>query len=183
MIKANSSAQPKFIVLEILAFLLLLLISRLAFDQISWRYAGPMNLAFVLTVLAIYMRAQGIGLSKIGLRSIRWKKGVLLFLPQTLLAFVLIGVSGVSIALLGEALNIGIFTAEQPDPELRWGKLLGNTPLFLSWLAVLWFAGPAEELFFRGYLVSRFSDVFGKSFWAKTMSVCLPALIFGLGHV
>ncbi len=177
-------SHPRAVIaLELFAFLVLLRLTRLGFDQVSWRYAGPMTLALVLTVLAFYMRHRGIGFAKIGLTSIGWPKGVGLLLPQTAAAFILIGVSGVSAALIGDALDIGIFTAEQPDPQRRWGDLRGNTSLYLSWLAVLWFAGPAEELFFRGYLISRLSDILGRSPLALCMSICLPALIFGLGHV
>ncbi|MEL6369802.1 MAG: CPBP family intramembrane glutamic endopeptidase [Pseudomonadota bacterium] len=171
------------IFLEITAFLILLHLIRLGFDQISWRFAGPLTLAVVLIVVVAYLRHRNISLSKIGLVPVRWPKGVLLILPQTILAFVVILTSGIGIALLGEALNIGIFTAEQPDPQLRWGKLEGNTPLFLFWLAILWFAGPAEELVFRGYMISRLRDVLGNSAVAIVVSIVLPALIFGLGHV
>jgi len=179
-LKSNPRAA---IATEILAFFALLQLTRLSFDQISWRYAGPMTLAFMLIIITIYFRHRGIGFAKIGLRSVSWPRGMLLLIPQTLLAFVLIGVSGLSVAFIGDALDIGIFTTEQPNPEERWGNLRGNTPLYLSWLAVLWFAGPAEELCFRGYLISRIIDVLGRSVWALAISVTLPAIIFGLGHV
>jgi membrane protease YdiL (CAAX protease family) len=168
---------------EILSILALLHILRLGFDQIDWRYSGPMTLAAMSPVILIMMRRRGVRWSHIGIRAISWPKGVLLFLPQALLAFFLIGLSGVGIALFGEALNIGVFTADQPDPQERWGTLHGNTSLLLTWLAILWFAGPAEELIFRGYLISRLRDALGPSFLSCIASVLLPAIIFGLGHV
>lgn len=178
-LKTNPRAAIAF---EIASFLALLHLVRFGFDYVSWRYAGPLTLATVLTVLAVYLRRRGIGLSKIGLTSISWPKGALLFIPQVFLALFLIGVSGLSVSLLGDALNIGIFTAEQPDPAARFGNLHGNTPLYLSWLAILWFAGPAEEVFFRGYIISRLNDVLGSSALALVISVVFPAVIFGLGH-
>lgn len=183
MIHSLKSKPSYALVVEVVAILLLLLLTRILFEHISWRYAGPLNLAFVLTVIAIYFRMRGIEFGNIGLKSVGWPKGVAWFLPQTILAFLLIGVTGVSVAFLGEALNLSIFTAEPTDPQLRWGDLYQNTPLYLSWVAILWFAGPAEELFFRGYLVSRFRDMLGTSSIGLCLSVCLPAIIFGLGHV
>lgn len=177
------SKAPHVIAIEVFVILLLLLLTRILFDQISWRYAGPLNLAFILAVITIYFRKRGIGFEAIGLTSISWPRGAAWFLPQTVLAFFLIGMTGAGVALTGEAFNLNIFTAEQPDPQLRWGNLYQNTPLYLSWLAILWFAGPAEELFFRGYLISRFREIFSKSIFGLSLSVCLPAIIFGLGHV
>jgi len=183
MTKSNESGPLHVVVIELLAILFLLVLTRILFDQISWRYAGPLNLAFVLSVITIYFRVRGIGFGHIGLKPLRWPKDAAWLLPQTVLAFVLIGTTGVSVAYAGEALDLPVFTGEQPDPQLRWGNLYQNTPLFLSWLAVLWFAGPAEELFFRGYLVSRLSEIFGSSLIGLCLSVSIPAIIFGLGHV
>ena len=175
--------QRIVIALEIFVFLVALHLIRFIYDQISWRYAGPMTLVTILILIFIYMRRYGITVEKIGLASISWPKGVLLLVPQTVLAFILIGVSGVAVAMLGDALNISFFNAEQPDSEIRWGKLYNNTPLYLSWLLILWVSGPAEELFFRGYLISRLSEVLGNSIPALIASVTLPALMFGIGHV
>ena len=176
--------HPRIVIaLELAVILAILQLVRFVFDQISWRYAGPVTLVMILVPIVFFMRLRGISLGKIGLAKITWPKGVLLFLPQVLLAFIAIGFAGVGVALVGETLNIGIFSAEQPDPEIRWGQLYGNTPLYLSWLAILWIAGPAEELFFRGYLISRLTEIFGNGTFRAVLSVILPALIFGLGHV
>lgn len=183
MISSLKTNPRAAIATEVLCFLVLLHLIRLGYDQVDWRYAGPLTLATMLPIILVGMHRLGVGLSHIGICSISWPKGVLLLLPQIILAFILIGASGLGTALLGDALGIGIFTAEQPDPQERWGRLRGNTPLFLTWLAIAWFAGPAEEVVFRGYLISRLRDVFGGSAFAYIASVLLPAIIFGLGHV
>ncbi len=169
--------------IELVAFYALLHLVRLGFDQVSWRFAGPMTLAVMLIGIGAYLRYCGVGLNSIGLVKLRWPKGVLLFVPQILLAFVLIGVTALGVSLTGEALNVPVFTAEQPDPLERWGDLPGNTSLFLFWIAILWFAGPAEELVFRGFVIPRLITVFGDRVWGLAISVVLPAVIFGLGHV
>jgi len=43
-------------------------------------------------------------------------------------------------------------------------------------------AGFGEETVFRGYLFERFGKLFGSTVWAKTLTVLLTAILFGLGH-
>jgi membrane protease YdiL (CAAX protease family) len=43
-------------------------------------------------------------------------------------------------------------------------------------------AGFGEETVFRGYLFERFGKLFGSAVWAKTLTVLLTAILFGLGH-
>ncbi len=43
-------------------------------------------------------------------------------------------------------------------------------------------AGFGEETVFRGYMFERFGKLFGSGVWAKTSTVLLTAILFGLGH-
>ena len=63
------------------------------------------------------------------------------------------------------------------------GDVAGNTQLCVFWLAIVWFAGPAEELYFRGFMIGKLREVLGDSGFATALTILLPALIFGLGHV
>jgi membrane protease YdiL (CAAX protease family) len=73
-----------------------------------------------------------------------------------------------------------------PEPEhvsnvigsatLGWRRML--TILFLVWS----FAAFGEELSYRGYLLTRAADVFGRSNTAYFLAMVVVALLFGFGH-
>jgi membrane protease YdiL (CAAX protease family) len=56
--------------------------------------------------------------------------------------------------------------------------------LYLLWLVTVWTAAAfGEEMFFRGYLVTRLQTVFADIKFGVVLAVLVPALLFGLGHV
>lgn len=61
------------------------------------------------------------------------------------------------------------------EPMYNQMKLL---PIWGKLLLVTW-AGTTEELFFRGYAITRLEELTGN----KIVAVCLPLIIFSLGHV
>ena len=59
----------------------------------------------------------------------------------------------------------------------------GNLPNFIMWLGIIWVSAAfGEEMFFRGYLVTRLQEVLPSTRLATVMAVLIPALIFGYGH-
>ena len=159
-----------------------LITKRLA-DPFFWRYSGPVTLIFTLVVLTIYLRRNDLGWRSLGLVTLPAAKSRWLVLPQTVLAFVAIIGTGLAVGLAGEASGVAFM---QPDPEKvddRWGDLAGNLPLYLTWMALTVVAAFAEEMFFRGYLVSRLRTAFDRLPLAPLAAVFVPALIFGYGHV
>ncbi len=152
-------------------------------DPFIWRYSGPVSLVFVLVVIFGYLRVQGIPLTSIGLVRFTKARNWLWLLPQTLLAFVAIMLSGVGVSLLVMNFGADFMQLDRTQVDERFGDIQGNLALFLSWLAVLWVAGPAEEFYFRGYLMSRLSAGLGRSVGATFIVLLLPAFIFGIGHV
>ncbi|MEO0973064.1 MAG: CPBP family intramembrane glutamic endopeptidase [Pseudomonadota bacterium] len=183
----NASTPSPARIRALLVFLAVMLLGILIkglLDQVSWRYSGPMTLAIVLSLLLpYYLRVRGDGPSALGLVPLRSAKQWLLLIPQTLLAFLCVLATMVAIGLAAEAVGITVSDAEAQRANTRFGELKGNTPLYLSWLAILWFAGPAEELYFRGIMIHQLREGLGRSRAATVLSVVLPALVFGVGHL
>lgn len=180
---AAPPAQRWLILAEVLGFVALALGSRYAMSLFFWRFAGPVSLIFTLAILTLYLRGRGIGWRDMGLRPLPGIKAKLLLIPQTALTG--IAFFGVVVLILkgGPAIGLG-FIGEVPETVGdRWGDLEGNVPLFLLWLAIVWTAAAfGEEMFFRGYLITRLETAFGGIRWGLVLAVLLPALLFGYGH-
>lgn len=62
-------------------------------------------------------------------------------------------------------------------------SLESNLPLFLALLASTWPLGAVmEELVYRGYVLNRLTDLFGRSKRGWGISIMLSALMFSLAH-
>jgi membrane protease YdiL (CAAX protease family) len=78
--------------------------------------------------------------------------------------------------LLTKLLNKG------PDLD-EFRRLIGNTPLLIIGIALAWvLAAFGEETVWRGYLLNRYADVFGRSTSGWVMSAILISLLFGFAH-
>lgn len=61
--------------------------------------------------------------------------------------------------------------------------LRGNLPVFLVLLAFTWpLAAVGEEIVYRGYVLNRLADLFGRSKMGWGISIMLSALMFSLAH-
>jgi membrane protease YdiL (CAAX protease family) len=69
-----------------------------------------------------------------------------------------------------------------PDlSELR--PLVGNRNLLALALFLAWtLAAFGEELVYRGYLMNRLADLFGRTPTGWTLSLILTSILFGFGH-
>ena len=66
----------------------------------------------------------------------------------------------------------------------RWGDIAGNLRLYLLMLAISWISGGfAEEMFFRGFLITRLQAALDGVKFASVLAVLLPALLFGYVHI
>lgn len=64
-----------------------------------------------------------------------------------------------------------------------FGSLRGNVPLFVLILSLTWlFAAFGEEVFYRGYLMTRFAQFMGESPLAWAAAVLAQAALFGVAH-
>jgi membrane protease YdiL (CAAX protease family) len=168
---------------ELAVFGALALGLRIAFDPLFWRFAGPASLIATLVCVVIYLRRRGEGWDSFGLISLKGFKAKLMVLPQALLVFVFLGVAVGSVLLGGAALGWEFMKDLPPGVEGRWGHVEGNLPMLLLWLGIVWTAAAfGEEMFFRGFLVTRALALFRGAPFATVLAVVIPAMLFGLGH-
>ncbi len=170
--------------IEVAAFVGLAILSKLAVDPLIWRFSGPITLILTLIVLTFYLRRRNLSWSSFGLIKLTTAKSRWLLIPQTLITILAILGTGLTVGLAGEASGVAFMAADPEPVNARWGNLAGNLPLYLLWLTLAWVcSGFAEEMFFRGYLVTRLRAAFGSTALASIPAVVLPAIVFGFGHV
>ncbi|PKP89607.1 MAG: CPBP family intramembrane metalloprotease, partial [Alphaproteobacteria bacterium HGW-Alphaproteobacteria-15] len=156
---------------------------RIAFDPLFWRFAGPVSLVATLVCLAVYLRRRGEGWSAFGLIPLKGIKAKLMVLPQALLVFAFFAAAVAGVLQGGEALGWDFMKAAPEGVEARWGDVAGNLPVLLLWLGIVWTAAAfGEEMFFRGFLVTRAAALFRGVPFGAVLAVLIPALLFGLGH-
>ena len=183
-IASDSAGMNRWLIIaEVLAFVALALGSRYVMSLFFWRFAGPVSLIFTLGVLTFYLRGRGISWRDMGLRRLPGLKAKLLVIPQTVLTGMLFFGAVATVLIGGPAIGLD-FIGQVPDTVAdRWGDLEGNLPLFLLWLAIVWTAAAfGEEMFFRGYLITRLDTAFADIRWGVVLAIILPALLFGYGH-
>lgn len=183
MIKLDTPPTGLRLLLELVVIVGLWYLLKIVLDASIWRYSGSVSLAIILVLMFFYLRWRGRDFSWIGLVPLKSTKNWLLLVPQFLLAFIAMGAIGGGITFAGVALGLEFMEPDLAAAENRFGDLAGNTSLYLTWLAIIWFAGPAEELFFRGFMIGQLRDILGRSRWATVLSILIPAILFGAGHM
>lgn len=183
--EAAQKPEPSRIglIAEVAAFVGFALGSKALMSLVAWRYAGPISLLTTLAVLTVWLRFRGTGWREMGLVPLRGWKAKLLVLPKaglTLLAFALV-VALTTVA--GPAVGLDFLKGVSTGVDERWGEVKGSLPHLLLWLGIVWSAAAfGEEMFFRGYLITRLLQIFGSGWAPKLFAVLIPALIFGYGH-
>ncbi|MEJ6594376.1 CPBP family intramembrane glutamic endopeptidase [Parasphingorhabdus sp.] len=183
-IDSGASQPPRWIVLiEILGFIGFALLSKYLMSMMFWRYAGPFSLLLTLTLVTLYMRKIGIDWPALGMRALPGIRAKLMVIPQAMLVFIAFAIVIALTTIGGPAIGLD-FMAEIPmGVEERWGDVAGNLPMYLLWLVIVWTAAAfGEEMFFRGYLISRLQTAFSGYRFASILAVVVPAIFFGYGH-
>lgn len=166
------------IAVEIVAFVGFALLAKYGLSLLFWRYAGPVSL-----LLTLYMRFCGLSWSAMGLIPLPGWRAKLMVLPKaglTLLAFAIVVAL---VTIVGPAIGLAFLAKESAGVADRWGAVAGSLPHFLLWIGIVWSAAAfGEEMFFRGYLITRLQALFPAGRVGAAMAVLLSALIFGYGH-
>jgi CAAX protease family protein len=180
-----SPNRSRFAVLiEVFIVLAMLVGSKLVFDQIVWKYAGPLSLLCTFSAIALFTARNKENWSGFGLVGLSGWKSWALLLPQAMLGFVAIIGIGAGTAFAGDALGLWSTDAVPDGVEDRWGDIVGNLPVYLGWLAIAWIsAGFGEEVFFRGYMINRMEALLPHAKWALALAVLIPAVGFGVAHM
>ena len=126
-----------------------------------------------------------LGWASLRLRGLRWRDVGFSSPPRMRRAIAIGIVAGLVIELF--AINvttpvIASLTGMPPDvSDLK--DIVGNWQLLLIFFVISWIlAAFGEELAFRGYLMNRVADGFGRSRVAWIFSLVVVSVFFGIGH-
>ena len=172
------------ILIEVVMFIILALVSKSVVSQFTWSFAGPISLVMTLAILTLFLRSKGVFWSDMGFRALPGMKAKLMVIPQAMLVFLAFAAVVASVLIIGPAMGLE-FLAEVPaGVDDRWGDVKGNLPKYLLWLGIVWTSAAfGEEMFFRGYLITRLQTAFSDVRFGTVLAVALPALLFGCCHV
>lgn len=179
-----TNSQKQRAAIEIVIFATLAVVSKWALSFVIWRYAGPVTLLALIGLITIYNRTQNRSWRDMGLKKLDGGRAKLMVLPQMLLVFVAFA-AAVSITVIGGPATGLEFMAEIPEGvDERWGAIEGSLPHLLLWLGIVWTAAAfGEEMFFRGFMITRLQTALSGIPFASVLAVVLAAAFFGYGHV
>jgi len=128
-------------------------------------------LAFVL--ISIIVRRKGF-------------KGIGLVRPRSWTMTLVLGIVGGCLyqflSLLAIEPLIGRITGSLPDVS-NFAAIKGDTKFLMTWLAITWtVAALGEEIVYRGYMMNRISDYFGKKKMSWIIALILSSVLFGTIH-
>lgn len=182
-IETQPALSPRRALFELALFVTFALGAKYALDQVVWKFSGPISLLTTLVLFSLYLWRHGDSWASMGVRRLPGLKSKLLALPQTLLAVVAIFACGNLAGLAGHQLGLWTYGETPTGVAERWGTIEGNLPVYLLWLAITWTSAAfAEEMFFRGFLITRFRAALGRVPMGAVLAVVLAAAIFGYGH-
>ena len=180
----SKTLSKSAVLMEVLGFVGVALISKFAINQLTWQFSGPISLLLTLAILTWYLRSRGLGWADMGLRALPGIKAKLMVIPQAFLVFLAFVAVVAPVLIAGEVFGWEFLTETPAGVEDRWGSVRGNLVMYLLWLVVVWTAAAfGEEMFFRGYLVTRLQTVFSDIKFGNALAVIAPALLFGCAHV
>jgi membrane protease YdiL (CAAX protease family) len=130
---------------------------------------------YLLVLGWISMAVRGVGWRDLGLcAGPRW--------PVLLLAGVAAGVAMEALELFATQPLLVKLTGKYPNLS-DFKDLVGNFKLLLILVTAAWVvAGLGEELVWRGYMLNRVADLFGRSAAGWTITLILVSAAFGLAH-
>lgn len=133
-----------------------------------------------IVMLMLWLRWRGERLAAFGL--IVPRRWLLYIALGFALALVNIGVDSL-VRSVSTPLIVG-WTGANPHLDAQtFAAIKGNLPLYLMIIPSVWlFAGLGEEFLFRGYLMTRLSQIFGGSRPAWALAIVGQAIAFGLAH-
>jgi hypothetical protein len=127
-----------------------------------------------------------LGWTSMWLRGVRWSDLGLRFDPdwrRLLLAGIVAGFAMEALELFVTQPALVQLTGKYPDLS-EFKELVGNPVVLLEALAVSWLlAGFGEELVWRGHVMNRLADLFGRNRWGWAAALIVANAVFGYAHV
>lgn len=162
-------AGYKIVILELVFFVTLCL------GEFSF-FGLPFSSTSIMLLFAFY---------SLWVRGLRWKD-LGLEKPQSWWKTILYGFGAAAlivIAFIWVILPIATWLTGKAIDFSIFEELHGNLPLFIQNIFLVWiFAAFGEEMIFRGYLMNRFADFFGRAFVGWTVPLIISSVIFGAAH-
>jgi membrane protease YdiL (CAAX protease family) len=182
-VSCSQSSSKRAVLVEVAAFVGLAIVSKILVDQFTRRFSGPISLLMTLAILTFYMQSRGLSWADMGLRALPGIKAKLMVIPLAFLTFLAFAAVIAPVLIGAEVFGWDFLTTEPAGVEERWGDVRGNLPMYLLWLMIVWTtAAFGEEMFFRGYLVTRLQTAFSDIRFGTALAVIISALLFGCAH-
>jgi uncharacterized protein len=149
----SSSRSAAIDLLFVLGTLFVVKTTLLKIDAL-WTYAGPVALLASLAVAHWRLKANGEHWSSLGLQRPE-RIGRTIFWTAVLLIVTV--VAGSAIENMVPLISGNDANVVDPRYAGRFANVPGNLPRYLYWMTIAWVVGAfAEEMLFRGMLISRF---------------------------
>ncbi len=136
---------------------------------------------FGVTLAALaWVKLSGETWAEYGLKGMKSK--LRLFAASLFLIFVILAYS-IIVAPFVDAFVIEKLGGSTTQAADTFKDVVGNLPLFLFVLPLIWiFAAFGEEFFYRGFLMTKIARAFGQGRGAWAAAVVIQACMFGLAH-
>ena len=106
--------------------------------------------------------------------------------PESWVRIVLIALAAAALRLILGSLVIEPVTSHFWPPikgPAAVNEIRGHVTALLMYLPIVWaFAGFGEEIVYRGYLLNKLAEVFGRTRTADSIALLGSAVLFGFGH-
>lgn len=161
--------------IEVLAIMAVFFAGRALGLYFDLTFAGSVGVFFVLIVLFVFYRP----LDRYGLKIPKSRRQWFALMGLGALIFPVVGVS-VNFVVMPFMAKIGLTM-----PNVEYFNFLVGEPLIFAFyiIVIAWIAaGFGEELFMRGFVMTKIAQGFGNGFVAWSLAVVLQAILFGVLH-
>ena len=138
----------------------------------------------MLFVLSLYMRVRAWRWADFGLVKLQGWRAWLMLVLRVLLTIGVMALSVIAVRYGAKALGFDLMTQATQGMTDRFKNIPGSLPHYLLWMGIVWTSAAfGEEMFFRGFLITRLQTVFRGLPWAVVLAIIVSATMFGGMHV
>ena len=155
----------------------------LAIAALLWFYMfspwtkGAPNFWLIMSISAVILTSLALSFTPERKSLLRVEKPLLQLVAGVLIAFALWGIFWV-----GDKLSGMMFDFARPEVDAVYSMKEGQSPVLISALLIC-LIGPAEELFWRGYVQRSFSTLLDSRKGGRLAAFALTAVIYALVHI